>query len=157
MQPNNQNTCREKKILILVTLLPFSKITLESLQNHAYILSCMFATFLHTKCTQCIPLQFGFCFTCVKKKKESPPGAWSVNMYLLLKKLASSRNWYYMCLKEYKIIWTEMFVPAVYFLVYRKSKIGYKRHWRINWRRARTKMITKIVKGIETGRWSAYL
>jgi hypothetical protein len=42
-------------------------------------------------------------------------------------------------------------VTCVHFLLYRKSKIGYKRLSRINWRRARTKMI-KTVKGIETGK-----
>jgi hypothetical protein len=45
------------------------------------------------------------------------------------------------------IVWSH-----AHFLVCRKSKIGYKKLWRISWRRARTKMITKIVKGIETGR-----
>jgi len=61
---NSWNNCR-KKIQIMVTVLPFGKIMVKSLQNHAYTLPCMFTTFLHTKCTWCMYVQFGLCFTCV--------------------------------------------------------------------------------------------
>ena len=61
---NSWNNCR-KKFWILVTLLPFGKIMVKSLQNHAYTLPCIFTTFLHIKYTCCISVQFGLCFTCV--------------------------------------------------------------------------------------------